>query len=283
MDSPEELPSSSVLHHEEVSKGKEDRIVIEKMSEDFKTLQDEVITNFQKPNVPNVNVPERVIICVDVCLDNNSSLYRLGDGTTFTPINMFKRILDFFLHSKTAINKKTEFALLLLKDTQICWAQDFTNNVKDIINVIDFINTEESTSDSFDFNKVFEVLKENVEIPEYKQSDCMLPPPYVVRMIVLYGRSITVPIIPQDDPYFNFLRKQLYFYVDILFAHEDDCTLYKCEEIYDALQDLDNGYSYVFEVSRNATKIHDCIAKLLAHPLQRVLQKNTDYTFAIRT
>ncbi|CAK1598560.1 unnamed protein product [Parnassius mnemosyne] len=251
-------------------------------SEDFSDLRDHVIANFQKPNLPNINVPEKIIICLDICYDNQNSLYRLGDGTTFTPVNMLKRILDFFLYSKHAINKRTEFALLVLKDSEPCWLQNFTNNLKDIISVIDYLNAEESTSEIFDFEKIFQILKQEIQIPEYCQADCILPPPYVVRMIVLYGRSNCVPQIPQDDPYFIYLKKQFYFYTDILLAHEEDCALYKCEEIYDALQDLDNGYSYVYEVSRNATKIHDCVAKLLAHPLQRPLQKNTDYTFGCR-
>ncbi|KAJ8733459.1 hypothetical protein PYW08_001757 [Mythimna loreyi] len=251
-------------------------------NEDFTELQEQVMANFQKPNVPNINVPEKIILCLDVCYDNHKSLYRLGDGTTFTPVNMMKRVLDFFLHSKNAINKKTEFAIIVLKDTEPCWLQNFTSNIKDIVNTIDYINPEECNSETFDFNKLFQLIKQKVEIPEFKDGECIQPPFYVVRMIVMYGRSSCIPIIPQDDVYFNFLKKQLYFYIDILLAHEEECSIYKCEEIYDALQDLDNGYSYVYEVSRNATKIHDCIAKLLAHPLQRPLQKNTDYAFGTK-
>lgn len=249
---------------------------------DYEELQKQVIANFQKPNLPNVNVPEKIIICLDVCYDNLNSIFRLGDGTTYTPINMLKRVLDFFIHSKHSINKRTEFALLVMKDTVPCYIQNFTSNTKEIINSIDYVNTEESKSESFDFHKIFEIIKQEIEIPEYKQSECMIPPPYVVRMVVLYARSNCIPLIAEDDPYFNFLKKQLYFYIDILYAHEEDCALYKCEEVYYALQNLDNGYSYVFEVSKNATKIHDCIAKLLAHPLQRPLQKNTDYSFGSR-
>lgn len=248
-------------------------------NEELTALHEEVMSNFHKPNIPNVNVPERIIICLDVCFDSQNSLYRLGDGTTFTPINMMKRVLDFFLHSKHAINKRTEFALVILKDSEPCWVQNFTNNLKDILNAVDYLSAEECSSETFDFKKLFQMIKQKVEIPEYKEGECILPPPCVVRMVVLYGRSNCIPLIPQNDTYFNYLKKQLYFYIDILLAHEEDCSLYKCEEIYDALQDLDNGYSYVFEVSRNATKIHDCIAKLLAHPLQRSLQKNTDYIF----
>ncbi|KAJ0178940.1 hypothetical protein K1T71_005715 [Dendrolimus kikuchii] len=251
-------------------------------NEYYTGLQEQAISNFQKPNVPNVNVPERIIFCLDICYDNPNSLYRLGDGTTFTPINMMKRVLDFFIYSKHAINKRTEFALITLSQTEPYWILNFTNNMKDIFNVIDSLNPEESTSETFDFGKVFQLIKQKVEIPEYMQGECIMPPPYVVRMIVLYGRSNCIPIILQDDAYLIFLKKQLYFYIDMLLAHEEDCAFYKCAEVYDALQDLDNGYSHVYEVSKNATKIHDCIAMLLAHPLQRPLQKNTDYRFGTK-
>lgn len=194
-------------------------------------------------------------------------------------MNMIKRVLDFFIYSKHAINKKTEFALLIMKNTETIWVQNFTNNLKEILNSIEHMIPEQSTEETFDLQKVFDILKQKVEIPEYRQDSCILPPSNVVRMIVIYGRSNCFPVVPQDDEYFLFLKKQLYFYIDIVLAHEEECALYKCEEAYDALQDLDNGYSYVFEVSRNAAKIHEFIAKLLAHPLQRPLQKKTDYSF----
>lgn len=195
---------------------------------------------------------------------------------------MMKRVLYFFLYSKNAINKRTEFALIILKDSEPCWVQNFTNNLKEILNAIDYLSSEECTSETFDFKQLFQMIKQKVEIPEYRETERILPPPFVVRMIVLYGRPNCIPLIPQDDAYFIHLKKQFYFYIDILLSHEEECTENKCEEIYDALQDLDNGYSYVYEVSRNATKIHDCIAKLLAHPLQRPLQKNTHYLFGKR-
>ncbi|XP_053604204.1 BRISC and BRCA1-A complex member 1-like isoform X2 [Plodia interpunctella] len=245
---------------------------------DYTDLQNQVVANLEKPNTANVNIPERIIICLDICCDNNS-LFHLADGTTFTPINMMKRVLDFFVHTKLAINKKTQFAIMFLEQDAI-WKLDFTSNVKNIFTVIDFVTAEENTADSFDFNGVFQLLKEKAEVPEYKQGESVLVPPYVVRLLLLYGRSNCMPYIPQDNPYFQFLKKQPYFNIDILYAHESDCASHKCAEIFDSLQYLDNGYSYVYEVLRNAAKIHDCAAKLLAHPLQRVLQKNTDYSFA---
>ena len=48
--------------------------------------------------------------------------------------------------------------------------------------------------------------------------------------------------------------------------------------IFDLLCGLDEGgWSYIFEVSRNATKLHNYFGSLLAHPLQRPAQKDVNY------
>ncbi|CAH2241892.1 jg22450 [Pararge aegeria aegeria] len=163
------------------------------LSDDYENLQEQLIANFQKPNLPNVNVPERIIICLDVCYEDKNSIFRLNDGTTYTRINMLKRVLDFFIYSKQAINKKTEFALLVLKDSEPSFVLKFTNNVKDILNAVDYVNNEDSTSERFDFQKIFELLKQEVEIPEYKQSESILPPPYVVCTLIAERNSNVEP------------------------------------------------------------------------------------------
>lgn len=49
--------------------------------------------------------------------------------------------------------------------------------------------------------------------------------------------------------------------------------------IFDLLCGLDEGSSsYVLEVSRNATKLHNYFGTLLAHPFQRPIQKYLYYT-----
>ena len=41
------------------------------------------------------------------------------------------------------------------------------------------------------------------------------------------------------------------------------------------------GNSYVLEASKNPTKVFDCIAQLLAHPLQRPLQQELNYSLLL--
>ena len=51
------------------------------------------------------------------------------------------------------------------------------------------------------------------------------------------------------------------------------------QEIYKFINELDmKNNSYIFEVSRNPTKLFDSMAQLLAHPLQRQPQDMLTYT-----
>lgn len=246
------------------------------LCEDNQNMQEEMLL---KPNLPNANVPEKIILGIDVCFAEQLTVYRLADGTVYSPINMIKKILEFFVHLKLSINSKTQFALMIMKNDEVMWLTKFTSNIKDIIHNIDSMKAVICTCDTFDFTEMFDLLLQEITIPEYND-DNLLPPPYIVRCIILYGRSNCIPQIPSNTS-FNLLKSQTYFFIDILLLHDEDCVANNCEKIYDILQNFDNGYSYVFEVSRNATKAHDCMAKLLAHPLQRPLQKNTKYTFPV--
>jgi len=71
-----------------------------------------------------------------------------------------------------------------------------------------------------------------------------------------------------------------FFFLDLIYVHEPIN-----EEIKDTCQSIFNGLcselslpsSYVFNVGRNPTRLHDSMAKLLAHPLQRPNQEDAEY------
>ncbi|XP_078036825.1 BRISC and BRCA1-A complex member 1 [Augochlora pura] len=84
--------------------------------------------------------------------------------------------------------------------------------------------------------------------------------------------------IPTDDLN-TYDLENWYFFIDVLYIHEPPSSENVCEEIYAQMAKLDTAnYSYILEVGKNAAKLHDNMAKLLAHPLQRPLQKNACYT-----
>ncbi|XP_066994041.1 BRISC and BRCA1-A complex member 1 [Anabrus simplex] len=227
-------------------------------------------------NLPLVNVPEKIIICLDTAQDPDYTPFKLGDGSKYTPLSMIKRVTEIFMKSKHIINAKHEFALIVLQSDSALWLRDFTREPCEIVLALDDVS-ESCPQKSFDLSALFDLIKGHVLLPVIEDPS-ITPPPYVVRVILLYSRSYCLPEFKHGRESFDFLTASQYFTLDTLYIHEDPSENNKCEEIYKVLDDLDEkGFSYVFGVPRKPTILHDTMAKLLAHPLQRPLQKMAHY------
>lgn len=225
--------------------------------------------------LPKVNVAERIILCIDISEDPDFTPFKLGDGTKYSPLYMVKRISEIFMYSKSIMDKNHQFALVVMQN-DATWMRDFTSNPREIVTVMEDLS-EVPQTDAFNLTSLFDVIEQNVVLPEVSDLE-IIPPPYVVRTVLLYNRSYCMPEFTYGRQAFDKLVSSHYFTLDVLYIHEPASERNKCEEIYNVLCDLDEkGFSYVFEVSRNATKLHDCMAKLLGHPLQRPIQKNAYY------
>lgn len=252
----------------------------ENVSNDSEVMSGEV-QKIPNRNVPAVNVRERIILCIDLSEDPNYTPFKLGDGTKYAPLYMIKRVTEIFINSKNLINKNHEFALVVLQSDTVAWLRDFTNDPRDIISVLEDMS-ETQQGDTFDLSALFDVIYDHVCLPNVSEPNAT-PPPFVVRVVLLYSRSHCVPKFVHGQESFNLLLSSDYFTVDILYIHEDPSEANKCEEIFSVLDDLDDrGFSYVLDVPRNATKLHDNMAKLLGHPLQRPVQKVAHYKLELQ-
>ncbi|GJQ77053.1 hypothetical protein Trydic_g23625 [Trypoxylus dichotomus] len=225
--------------------------------------------------LPPYNVPEKILIILDRAEDEVSTYFELNNGNKLKPLDMLKDSLKFFLNTKNSIDKRHKFALLTLNENSASWIHDFTNNVQSIIQEMEEIE-ECETEDIFDLATVFDLINKNVKVPPSK-NDLIIPPPFVVRAIFLYNRSITMPQIEMTDEIRKLLESP-YFTFDVAMTHEVPDSSNKCNLIFKELQQLDTkGYAYFFPVSRSASLLYTAMAKLLAHPLQRCTQKDANY------
>ncbi|XP_047108099.1 BRISC and BRCA1-A complex member 1-like [Schistocerca piceifrons] len=226
---------------------------------------------------PAVSCPEKIVLCVDLAEDPDYTPFKLGQGSKFSPLYMVKRVTEIFLYSKNIISLEHEFALVVLKTDEAVWLSDFCSNPKEIISILEGLS-ETTQNETFNLTSLFDVIKRNVKLPAPHANNPELCPPYSVRVILLYSRSFCVPEFRQGRESFNVLTSSPYFTLDILYIHEQPSEDNKCEEAFSVLDGLDEQeLSYVYDVLRNATKLHDHMAKLLAHPLQRPAQKRTHY------
>jgi hypothetical protein len=230
------------------------------------------------PLLPRVNIPEKIVICLDLSTDANYTPYRFGDGTKISPLAMMKRVAHIFLYSKKLLNIKHQYALVVLHENHATWLHDFTNDPKDITSILANL-TESEQPDMFDLSVLFDSMVEHILLP-HVDDPSKIAPSYDVRVILLYARSNCIPTFSCEKASYELLKSSPYFFLDLLYIHEPvtDENKETCEQIFHSLcTQICSETSYVFNVARNPTKLHDCMSKLLAHSLQRPVQEEADY------
>ncbi|XP_017757188.1 PREDICTED: BRISC and BRCA1-A complex member 1-like [Eufriesea mexicana] len=230
-------------------------------------------------NISGMNVPEKILFVIDTAREKNCTPFKLSTGASYMPLFMIKRTIENFVHIKSLIQHNHEYALMVLNSHNSRWICDFTNNTNTIINHLNFINEDLLNEDqkSYDLEQLFDKVQQKLPLPT-KKHDTVVPT-FVIRVILVYSRSISIPKFHISNKSIESLRKNPYFFIDVLYVHEPPCSENLCEEIYSEIAALDTtNFSYILEVGRNAAKLHDSMAKLLAHPLQRPSQKDVCYS-----
>ncbi|KAG7213870.1 hypothetical protein KM043_003078 [Ampulex compressa] len=230
-------------------------------------------------NLPELNLPEKILFVIDTAKEQNCTPFKLGTGAKYAPLFMIKRVVETFVSAKSTIRRAHEYALMAMDSQSARWICDFTNNIKSIVNHLDTIleeNQEEEQS-TYDLGQLFEKIQARLPLPA-RSHDAAVPT-FATRIILLYARSNCIPTFLTSQKCLESLTENPYFFLDVLFVHEPPCSDNLCEDVYAALTMLDTTtFSYILEVGRNAAKLHDHMAKLLAHPLQRPPQKDARYT-----
>ncbi|XP_042900255.1 BRISC and BRCA1-A complex member 1 [Parasteatoda tepidariorum] len=222
--------------------------------------------------VPKINCAEKIIFCLDMSSDMEQTPFRLGDGSQHSPLSMVKRTIELFIENKHFISRKHEYSLMVLYENAT-WVREFTNDPKEVIESLEDLSETQPCS-SCDLASIVTLITGKYEMTLPKKISLL---PCIFRVILIYGRSSCM-IHFSDEEAKEFLVNYPFIYLDIIYIHEPPTDDNKCQEIFEALCDLDaQNKSYIFEVTRNTTKLHNCMAKLLAHPMQRCTQKDASY------
>ncbi|GIZ04513.1 BRISC and BRCA1-A complex member 1 [Caerostris extrusa] len=224
-------------------------------------------------NVPKINYPEKIVFCLDMSSDMEQVPFRLGDGSQHTPLSMVKRTIELFVENKHFINRKHEFSLMVLYENAT-WVREFTNDPKELIESLQDLNETQDCA-TCDLASIVTLVTDKYEMRIPRKLSLL---PYVFRVILIYGRSRCMIHFSNEEAR-DFLINYPFFILDIIYIHEPPTSENKCQEIFEALCDLDeHDKSYIYEVTRNTTKLHNSMAKLLTHPIQRCAQKDTSYS-----
>ncbi|XP_008545482.1 BRISC and BRCA1-A complex member 1 [Microplitis demolitor] len=229
--------------------------------------------------VPVINVPEKILFIIDTTKEATITPYEFESGKTIPPLKLIKRAVEMFIHAKSTINRSHEFAIMTLSAESPSWLCDFTNNIKQVINVLNSI-TDSPLGDEdqhiCDLTQCFGMALDKIDLQQHPTI-----PTYVTRVIFIYGRSQIITSI-SDPVCFDLLVKHPHFFLDALFVHEPPSDDDDCEKIYGELQRFDTKEnSFILEVGRVSAALFSSMARLVAHPLQRPKQNETDYNISL--
>ncbi|XP_020381294.2 BRISC and BRCA1-A complex member 1 isoform X1 [Rhincodon typus] len=228
---------------------------------------------------PKVNCPEKVIICLD--LSEEMSLQKLDsmNGSKTNALNIAQKMIEMFVRTKHKIDKRHEFALVVVND-EVTWLSGFTSDPREVCSCLYDLDT--NVCESFNLDGLFKLIQQKIELPVTENIQT-IPPPYIIRMILVYIRT---PCHPQSISIerLNKILQSPYFFFDTIYIHngteemDEDSS---CKEVCLFFNNLDTkGTSYKYDVSLTgqAVELHNCMAKLLAHPLQRPVQTHAVYS-----
>ncbi|XP_070599280.1 BRISC and BRCA1-A complex member 1 [Erythrolamprus reginae] len=228
---------------------------------------------------PRVNCPEKVIICLDLSEEMSHPRLESFNGLKTNALNISQKMIEMFVRTKHKIDKSHEFALVVVNN-DVTWLSGFTSEPREVCSCLYDLKT--LPCKAFNLEGLFNLIQQKTELPVMENIQT-IPPPYVVRTILVYSRPTCQPPVVVTDQ----MKKMLqcpYFFFDVLYIHngveekeEEEATW---KETFAAFSHLDaKGTNYKYEVSLSgpAVELHNCMAKLLAHPLQRPFQTHASY------
>ncbi|XP_032381711.1 BRISC and BRCA1-A complex member 1 [Etheostoma spectabile] len=229
--------------------------------------------------VPRVNCPEKVIICLDLSEEMSLPKLESFNGSKTNALNISQKMIEMFVRTKHKIDKRHEFALVVVNDDAL-WLSGFTSDPRELCSCL--YDLETNVCESFNLEDLLNVIRQKIELPSMDNVQT-IPPPYVVRTVLIYSRTAGQLQFNPSEAVGKMLQSP-YFFFDVVYLHngveeQGDDTSWR--DNYTSFCNLDSkGMCYRFEVSLSgpAIELHNCMAKLLAHPLQRPFQSHASYS-----
>ncbi|XP_062308463.1 BRISC and BRCA1-A complex member 1 [Osmerus eperlanus] len=228
---------------------------------------------------PRVNCPEKVIICLDLSEEMSLPKLESFNGSKTNALNISQKMIEMFVRTKHKIDKRHEFALVVVNDDAL-WLSGFTSDPRELCSCLYDLDT--NMCETFNLEDLLNVIRQKIELPLMDNVQT-IPPPFVVRTLLIYSRHAGQLMFNPSEAISKMLQSP-YFFFDVVYLHngaEDQGDESSWRDIYTSFCNLDSkGMCYRFEVSLSgpAIELHNCMAKLLSHPLQRPFQSHASYS-----
>ncbi|NXR40634.1 BABA1 protein, partial [Zosterops hypoxanthus] len=214
---------------------------------------------------PRVNCPEKVILCLDLAEEMAVPKLESFNGSRSNALTVAQKMIEMFVRTKHKIDKSHEFALVVVNN-DATWLSGFTSDPREVCSCLYDLDTVVCQSFSIRCHGGH-WGQQKIELPVTDNVQT-IPPPYVVRTILVFGRPGCQPHFCGGD--------------HVKGENNQNFTLFppSGQDMFGFFGSLDTkGTNYKYEVALAgpALELHNCMAKLLAHPLQRPCQSHAAY------
>eukprot|EP01116_Phalansterium_solitarium_P016704 TRINITY_DN3939_c0_g1_i2.p1 TRINITY_DN3939_c0_g1~~TRINITY_DN3939_c0_g1_i2.p1 ORF type:complete len:245 (-),score=69.44 TRINITY_DN3939_c0_g1_i2:269-1003(-) len=227
-----------------------------------------------------INVPERIILCVDVCGEVDS-LEFAGNKKSPTRLDAIKNGLRLFVQAKLRINPQHQFGLMLLT-TVAEWYCEPSSDAELLVRKINALHSVGAECAECNLSTVFDLLlakfadlsapidaQPSVAAAAAGTSDAAAAGAVATRVVLFYARSSVVPQYDGASVARLLQPPHERVTVDGVYVHAKPSASNRPQQVYDALTELEGSRSYFFENSISLKKFNTSLTQLLAHPLQR--------------
>ncbi|KAE8632418.1 hypothetical protein XENTR_v10001542 [Xenopus tropicalis] len=144
---------------------------------------------------PRVNCPEKVIICLDLSEEMSTQKLESFNGSKANALNSSQKMIEMFVRTKHKIDKRHEFALVVANN-EAMWLSGFTSDPREVCSCL--YDLETNVCESFNLEGLFNLIQQRTEFPVTDNVQT-IPPPYVVRIILIYSRPASQPALNLTD------------------------------------------------------------------------------------
>ncbi|KAI8848975.1 hypothetical protein BC829DRAFT_205171 [Chytridium lagenaria] len=200
-------------------------------------------------------LPERVVFCIDTGHDASTPC-----SPTLTKLMAVKELIKKFATQKSWMTRNHKFAIATFSST-VLWHSDFESDVVTFASRVNEVSGTNERVGYWDVSTLFDAIMEHMPPENPEQAE------FCLRVIIIYFRSSVLPTLPSPAKMNEFFRNPN-FTLESVFLHDKPSHENKVQEVYDRLNELDDGKGRSFETTlfRKLIKI---FTYLLAHPKVR--------------
>nr|BAG61451.1 unnamed protein product [Homo sapiens] len=129
-------------------------------------------------------------------------------------LNVSQKMIEMFVRTKHKIDKSHEFALVVVND-DTAWLSGLTSDPRELCSCL--YDLETASCSTFNLEGLFSLIQQKTELPVTENVQT-IPPPYVVRTILVYSRPPCQPQFSLTEP----MKKMFqcpYFFFDVVYIH----------------------------------------------------------------